>query len=173
MSSPGPRESLLSTVLESYRDEYKEIVDTWRNLEAKAQANVAIAGIFIAGAFAYLRENAVPMHLYQKILLSSGIICLIITIGFSIVALRVRRLPAPPLGDYIDRLVRDLLEVDNDEIIERMPHFMNDQIAGWRIVRNEYVKSNQLKAKFLWIGQILLVAAILAVGVLTLSRILF
>jgi hypothetical protein len=41
--------SLLQVALEAYKDEYREISDSWRNTETKAQGAVAIAGIFMAG----------------------------------------------------------------------------------------------------------------------------
>jgi hypothetical protein len=167
------KESLLNTVLESYREEYKRIVKNWNSLEGKAQGNAAIAGIFIAGAFAYLRENIVHMHCYQKYLLGAGIVCLLITVVFSIMALRIRQLPVPPMGEYLDKIVCDLLKVNGSELLERIPFFVQDQINGWRIVRKGLVDSNLRKAKNVWIGQVLLVVAILIVGVLALTTMMF
>ncbi len=46
------KEQLLASALEAYRQEYKELSESWRSLEAKAQAGVAVAGIFIAGVLA-------------------------------------------------------------------------------------------------------------------------
>ena len=89
------RESLLKAVIESYHEEYKVISDNCRNIEGKAQGSVAIAGIFIAGAFAYLQKN-ITLVLYQKIILFIGVIFLILCVGFSILALRIRKLPAAP-----------------------------------------------------------------------------
>lgn len=164
------RESLLKTVVESYREEYKEIIDNWHRLEGKAQGSVAISGIFIAGVFAYLRDNIALMPCYQKILLGAGIICLLISVSFSILALRIRQLPAPPMGEYLDRLVCDLLEVTDSSLLERLPLFVQDQITGWRNVRKGLVDANLRKAKNIWIGQILLVISILIVGILALSK---
>jgi len=167
------RESLLKTVLESYPEEYKEFVNNWHSLEGKAQGSVAIAGIFIAGAFAYLRENIALMNCYQKTLLGCGIVCLLITVAYSIMALRIRKLPAPPMGEYLDKIVCDLLRVKDSELLERIPLFVQDQIIGWRIVRKGLSDSNLRKAKNIWIGQILLVGAILIIGILALSTLIF
>jgi hypothetical protein len=113
------------------------------------------------------------MNCYQKILLGGGIICLLISVAFSIMALRIRKLPAPPMGEYLDRVVCDLLQVKDSELLERIPLLVQDQITGWRIVRKGLGDSNLCKAKNIWIGQILLVVAILIVGVLALSTMIF
>jgi hypothetical protein len=167
------KESLLKAVLDSYQEEYKRIINNWNRLETKAQGSVAIAGIFIAGAFAYLRENIALMQCYQKIMLGAGIICLLIAVLFSILALRIRQLPVPPMGKYVDRLVCDLLTINDKELFERIPLLIKDQISGWRQARDGLLDSNSRKAKNVWIGQILLVVAILIVGVLALTTMMF
>lgn len=167
------RESLLKTVLESYREEYKRIVDNWNRLEGKAQGSVAIGGIFIAGALAYFRENSQIIHCYQKYLFGASIVCLLSTVIFSILALRIRGLPVPPVGEYLDKLVCDLLKVSDSELLGRIPSLVEDQITQWRIVRSSLVGLNFRKANNVWIGQIFLVIAILIVGILALSTIIF
>jgi ABC-type multidrug transport system fused ATPase/permease subunit len=166
------RESLLKTVLELYREEYKVIGENLHNLEGKAQGSVAIAGIFIAGAFAYLQKNITLLH-YQKIILCIGIIFLLICVGFSILALRIRKLPAAPMGQYLDKLVSDLLRGNDPELLQRLPLIVNDQITSWREVRIGLVAANHRKGRYVWNGQIFLVMAIAFVGILTLFRIFF
>ena len=165
------RESLLKTVLELYREEYNVIGQNWRNLEGKAQGSVAIAGIFIAGAFAYIQKD-ITLLLYQKIILCIGIIFLLICVSFSILALRIRKLPAAPMGQYLDKLVSDLFRGNDPEFLHRLPLLVNDQITAWREVRKDLVAANQRKGMYVWIGQIFLVKAIAFVGLLTLVRII-
>ena len=174
MTDPSKlRESLNKTVLDSYRDEYKELNDTWKNLEGKAQGAVAIAGIFIAGAFAYTREIGPQGIRYEKIFLGASILCLIISVGLSILALKVRTVAAPPMGEHVDNLVQDLLQVDNDaELLERIPRFVADQVASWRVVSQEANESIKLKAKYLWGAHLCLAFAILTIALLSVLKLL-
>jgi hypothetical protein len=164
------RESLPQAVLDSYREEYKELVDAWKTLEVKAQGAVAIAGIFIAGAFAYVRDVG-QAHLYERLSLSLSIFCLMISVVLSIFALKVRTVAATPLGEHIDKLVQDLLQINSDaELLERMPRFVSEQITSWRVARTEAHESNRSKAKYLWAAQVLLTIAILTVAQLSISK---
>ncbi len=167
------RESLLKTVLESYSEEYKVFVNNWYNLERKAQGGATIAGIFIGGAFAYLHENIALMYCYQKVLLGCGIVCLLMTVFFSILALRIRELYSAPMGKYVDKIVCQLLTVKDSELLERIPLFVNDQITGWRKVTQDLSASNRRKGNYIWFGQMLLGGAILIIGILALTTLSF
>ena len=165
------RESLQKAVLESYRDEYKELSETWRNLESKAQGAVTIAGIFIAGAFAYIREVGPQAHRSDRVFLGASILSLMISVLLSIWALRVRTVAAPPIGEYVDNLVRDLLQVDNDaKLKERVMGFVTDQTDSWRRATRGAKESNKSKANYLLASHVFLVIAILTVALLSISK---
>lgn len=167
------KEALRKAVLEAYSNEYKELSDTWRGLETKAQGSIAIAGIFIAGAFAYIRDITPNAYRHEKLFLLIAIICLVISVVLSILVLKIRTIAAPPMGEYIDRVVQDILRLNKvDELPERLVRFDNDQIAAWRIVKNEAQLSNMLKARYLWRAQIFLMSAIVTVAILMTSRII-
>ena len=166
------RRSLREAVLGSYRDEYKELGDAWRGLETKAQGTVAIAGIFLAGAFAYIREISAQTSLGQKLLLVCAIVCLVTSVCLSVLALEVRRVAAPLVAGRVDQLVKDLLAVaDDNEFLDRLPDFYSDQAAAWREVNQQSHEANQSKARRVWNAQGFLLAAIILVALLLLARV--
>jgi hypothetical protein len=171
-SIPEMKESLRQASLEAYREDYKKLTDTWHNLEGKAQGNVAIAGIFIAGAFAFIREIEKNAYLHEKIFLATAITCLVISVVLSILTLRIRWVAFPPVGENVDRLVADLLRIsDPTEFSNRLPLFFNDQIAEWRIVNDAVDEANKLKAKHLWRAQLFLLSSIIIIALLLFTRI--
>jgi hypothetical protein len=168
---PKLRETLESSVLDSYREENKELSETWRSLETKAQGAVAISGIFIAGAFAYIREVNLQGHRVEKIFLGTSILSLVVSVVLSIFALRARKVAAAPIGEYLDELVQDLLQLENDgELEERLPDFVKDQIRLWRIVVKAASATNKSKARYLLAAYVFLVLAILMVALLSILK---
>ena len=167
------REFLRKTLLDSYRDEYKELADIWRGLETKAQGNIAIAGIFIAVVFAFIREAGQQSYWAERACLGLALIFLVISVIFSIMVLRVRQAPFPPMGGFVDKMFIDHLNIKDDaELLERLPLLINDQAKAWRQVKEMVVTSNKSKARNLWAAQVFLLAAILTFATLTLLRII-
>jgi hypothetical protein len=165
------RQSLHGSVIEAYSNEYKELADTWRNLETKAQSAITIAGIFIAGAFAYVRDIRPETHKSEKVLLGVCVCFLIASVVLSILALRLRKIAAPLMGENLDKLVDDLLQISEDkEFLDRLPNYYNDQIALWQQVKKETHDANQSKARFLWWAHITLVLAIVVVACITVLK---
>ena len=165
------KQNLHRSVVEAYSNEYKELADTWRNLETKAQNAITIAGIFIAGAFAYVRDIKLETHRTEKFLLGVCVCFLIASVVLSILALRLRKIAAPFMGDTLNKLVNDLLQVSEDqEFLERLPNYYEDQITLWQQVKNETQEANRSKARFLWWAHITLVLAIVAVACLTVLK---
>jgi hypothetical protein len=163
-----PRESLLKTVLDAYRDEYEKMVGSWRGLEGKAQGNIAIAGIFIAGAFAFVRDIIRTSPNYQKHIFVVVLVLLVVSVINSLLALRIRSVPGPPGGEMLSKLVGDLLPLISEKDFEdRMQAFIGDQIKGWKQCVEKVREANGDKAVYLWVAQLALLAAILLVAALT------
>ena len=94
--------------VESYVDLYKDLAQTWKSLDAKAQGTAAIAGIFIAGAFAFIRD-AQPTLTGPEALLMAALVLLALCILFSVAAMWVRTVDYPPFGPELSQMVDDLL----------------------------------------------------------------
>jgi hypothetical protein len=165
------REFLRKTLLDSYKDEYKELAEVWRGLETKAQGNIAIAGIFIAGVFVFLREINPHTLWVEKLILGIAVILFVISVFFSIFVLQVRQVPLPPMGSFADHMFVDLLRFNDDELRQRIGFFINDQAKAWKEVKQGILTTNETKAANLWLGQQFLLFAIAAIAVLIVFRI--
>jgi hypothetical protein len=166
------RNSLREKVVGSFFDEYKELAATGRDLDGKAQGTVTIAGIFIAASFAYLRDLGATTLNVEKVFLTITIVCLIVTVVLSILALRVRKVTFLPLGEFTATFLRDLYIVDDEaEIIERNSRFLDDQVLAWIKVKTDGLTSNKAKGDYLWSAQVFLVLAVLAASILVVIRI--
>lgn len=167
------KEFLRKTLLDSYRDEYKEISDIWRGLETKAQGNIAIAGIFIAGAFAFISKIDQQTSRLEKGFLISALVFLVASVIFSVLVLRVRQVYFPPMGGFIDQMFIDHLKITIDtELFDRLPRFINDQAKAWRKVKTNTEAQNKLKARYLGFAQWFLLIAILTIASATLIKII-
>jgi hypothetical protein len=164
------KESLKKVVLESYLDEYKEYVANRRNLETKAQGNVAIAGIFIAGIFAFITKSDFGHNDFERLFVLLAMLFLVSSIVFSILVLRARTVPLPPLGSFTDYSVKRLLQVEDTEFHERLRRFSSDHMNRWRMVITKVDKETNLKADRLWIAQVLLVIAILSAALMAIIK---
>jgi len=164
------KESLQKLVLESFYEEYREYSENWRNLETKAQGNIAIAGVFVGGVFAFLTKSGSTPDVYERFILLITITLLILSVIFAMQVLRTRIVLVPPLGSFMDYSVKHLLEVDETEFAERVRRFNRDHVKKWREVMQKTSTSLHSKASYLWIAQILLMIAIFAIAILTIKK---
>ena len=167
-------DSLYDNVITAYEDEYKDINETWRSIETKAQGTVAIAGIFAAGAFAFTRELLVNVNPTQRWLHVLTMAFLISSVIMAVWALFVRRTSGAPLGESMENIVRDLVlnDVPESELPQRLNNLQKEQAARWRSVNAELTTSNVTKGRLLRISQCLLVLAIITIGALTITIVL-
>ena len=98
---------LLIAALDAFKQEYDRLAKTWEQLDLKAQGTVAIAGIFLGGIFAFI-TNLRPSETTSKVALILAIVSLVLSVLFSLLALRVREVLDAPGGSDIQQFVRDL-----------------------------------------------------------------
>jgi hypothetical protein len=158
---------LRKLALETYREEYRDLSEGWRNLDTKAQGLGAIAGIFLAAAFAWGRDLPVGFTEVQRFMLAGAIVLLVATTVAAVLALQVRMVAAPPLGEETAEMVTDILQMPNSgELLDRVTGFYNDQITAWKDT-NIGIRSHCLgKAARIQIGQLTLLLAAVLVAVL-------
>jgi hypothetical protein len=152
---------LLDAALTSFAQEYRDLADTWRNLEAKAQGICTISGIFLAGALTLLTRSGQAIPCYLKILLGIAVIALCVAIVFSIFALRIAKIPFPPIGTTFMGFVEDIIaatEVDPD-VVER--NFVHDQLAVWENANAAMRSAIEKRAGHIDNAQITILVAIL------------
>lgn len=95
---PVTEEDILEKVLESYSDEFKELSDTWKQLDQKAQGTTAIAGIFLAAVFAWARDVPSNLTPFELTILSLVVLLLAFSIGCALSSMRVRTATLRPFG---------------------------------------------------------------------------
>jgi hypothetical protein len=166
------RDSVRKTLLDSYAEEYKSLSTIWTGMETKAQGNIAVAGIFIAGVFIFVKDFRSCMGCYEKIFLAVTICVLLSSVVLSMLSLIVRRNAVPPFGEVMDKLASPLLNATTGtELKERLPLIVNDQLGLWRNVVSRGWANIRAKAHFLLAAQICLSVAVAAIAVLTILQV--
>ena len=159
--------------LDAYLEEYKQLKETWRSIEAKAQGSIAVAGIFIAGALAFLTKLETYLGRPDKVLLFAGLACLIASVILAILVLRTHVTTVPPLGTVVGQYALGMVNVQAAADLElHTAAFFNDVVSRWQNIISEVGKANEAKAKTLWWAQLFLILAIIAVAVLALLKLI-
>ena len=160
---------VLESTLGAYREEYRELSESSRHLEGKAQGTAAISGIFIAAVFAFVQAiSSITQPVWTQALLVTALVFLVIGVLLAVLALRVREVAAPPLGKDLETLVTDFLEIEDEgERQNRLPNLIRDQIGIWREVNEQVHEVNKNKAAMVLWSQALLVLSVGAVSILT------
>lgn len=162
--------SAREAVLVAYRDEYKDLADNWRSLDAKAQGALATAGVFLGATFAFVRpEAALPVS--ERGFLLVGVLALGAAVLLGFMCLSVRVVNAHPGGDAFDERVTaaaaalagpDSRAAYLTELLERC--------SEWRETNQEVSEANNDKAAWLKRSQSALSLAVLVFGMLLLFR---
>lgn len=164
---------LLGEAVNAYKAEYRDLSDTWRQIETKAQGSGSIAGIFVAAAFAWARDLPAQFMPWQRVVLCAGIGLLIVAVAFSLAGLRIRRVAPPPVGESIREMVKDLLRnMKENERKKRAMAFLNDQMTLWSNSNQEMLTANNGKANWVAVSQCALLAAIVCIAIVTLTAVI-
>ncbi len=155
------RKQLRDDVLSAYEQEHTRLVETWNSLESKAQATVAIAGIFIGGMLALAKDITPETGFLARIIILVPTIILLATVLCAALALTIQTVEDAPEGDNVRAFVDDLLAVDTaEELSERMPRYLGDRSKIWSATNSEHFAANEQKAGWIQRAQWLLFAAI-------------
>jgi hypothetical protein len=168
------RSKLANLVLESYKFEYEDYTGWWNDIERKAQGTVAINGIILAGAFAFVRQLGPSTLLVEKWLLAAVVAFLLLSIGLSIVALFVGAFTLPPRADEIDSLVTDnVTRADTEgDLPARAVAITYDITPVWKECTSILRKSCLYKAKVVTAAQLCLFVAAILIAIITIRTIL-
>jgi hypothetical protein len=163
-----------SSLPESYQEEFKELTANWTTLEGKAQNIVTIAGIFVAGVFAYIRETKVENQNFEKVFLIFSIFCLIGSIVWAMRALKVRKVAKSPFGKNTDNLAEGITKISNEEGFLRFKQgLFGDLKDSWCKTRESVITANENKAENVRIANKFLVSAIISVALVSIFKLLF
>jgi hypothetical protein len=148
-------------VLGSYQASYDDVRDTWKNLDAKAQATVAIAGILIAGIVSLVKDISPATGTIDVFLAVSAAVNAVGAVLIAAVALRIRQTSAPPAGQETEEdaeIALGTLTSGNIHDVEQA--FVQQQIIGWRRAVETVHSGNEDKADLLIFSQRLLLGSL-------------
>lgn len=166
------KDALRACVIASYQDAYKERTDNWKSLETKAQGSIAIAGIFIAGAFAYIDKSAATMTMPQQFLAIIAVASLVASVLLAVHALKIQEVLTPPYGSFVKANVDCFLSITGEaEFRERVEYFDYDMVSQWERVLNVVDEQIAKKVDCLFNAQASLVFAVVVVAILAASRV--
>jgi hypothetical protein len=173
MTEPEDRRLLLEATLRAYEQEFAHLSAVWKDLDAKAQGTVAVAGIFVAATMAFARDPNDQGVAFTGIL-ALTVALLVASVLLAVRAARIERVDAPPQGAQVASLALDLLALamPDQERPVRMENFYRDQLPAWQRASESYRSVNRTKAHALSVAQGALVSAVVLFAALTLSYLL-
>lgn len=157
-------------VLDSYRREFEQLLVAFRDLDGKAQGTATTAGAFLAASLVYLNRPGSLDGGLSRLVMLVVVIGLTCAVGFSLQALRVRRVRTQPSGEDVGRLLKALGESgEGEELARRLVYFYGDVSKLWRDCVCMRREVNQVKAGHLWSAQKSLLLVALSISILLLS----
>ena len=165
---PQPLAISTSSLLGHAKDEHDRLLDTWKQVDAKAQGTAAIAGLFLAAAFAFVRNSGLAITREETVLLGISLSALVGSIAFSIWVLLLRDASAPLSATQVASMVKDALRMPKEEIAERYDALLFDTLSAWEGVADSLRDQLDSKTRCLGWAQKALLVSTFAVLVLTL-----
>ena len=167
--SDTSKTDLLLFAFASAEAEYKDLSETWKLLDAKAQATTAIAGIFLAAVFNFVRPPASQLPVSLRVLLGLVVVALVASVLLALLAMRIRSVPSLPASEQAAAMVTDLLETAESEVQARHRGLLADTVNVWIPVNRKVQEANAAKAMWLERSQWSLMAAAVLVALVTVS----
>lgn len=165
------RKELIQFAYDRSEHEHGELSETWKHLDSKAQSTATLAGVFIAAAFAFVRNTALNLDQTEKLLLCGSVVFLVASICTAVCAMKIRPVSMPLSGFNAEKTVDDILAQEETELPLRLQILLKETVHQWSTVNKEL--NNIVKAKgqcIEWSQTFLFVAAI-TVAVMTLHAI--
>ncbi len=165
--------ALREKALTASYDEYKELTAAWRSIDTKAQGNITVAGIFIAGAFAYLTKIDRPPAPEEKWIFVLAMIFLLMSVVLSVLVLRIREVPPHYLGGFMIEMVERVGYTKGREFQDYVLRFYNLHARRWGEANQRLNEANKEKGEFLWAAQVFLLVAIFTAAILVIIKLLY
>lgn len=165
-----PRMQLLRDLLQACRAEFAESVRINAALDDKAQKTGALAGVFLAAGFAFLKpENVALLNTLGRwravAPLAASVLLLMICVAICLKVMWVSTMPAPPSVETLTKLIGNLAALPAAELTsQRLENDRRDTIGLWRLSLTSWVAKLRSKGRWLNAGQSCLA---LALGIIT------
>lgn len=170
MNIPEFRLAIVQALVEVASENYKENSRIAGVLDDKAQKTGALAGVFLAGSFAFIKtENfgqTAPLNrlagLWGLLFLAVCIGLLLVTTILSLRTMWIRAVPAPMSLAIMEKMSLDLLEASDEDLDNAtQENFFRDQSRVWSVALQKQHAANANKAKYLRASQLTLAVAII------------
>jgi hypothetical protein len=150
-------------------NEHDELIDTWKILDAKSQATTAIAGVFVAASFVFIKNSQLQLDWFEKTYLSLTIISLVVSIFFAVLAMRTKQIPMPTSGLDALNEIEGVFSTrpSDDELCERFGRFLEGGVRNLSEVNVEIRRQLKQKDMQLFLSHYGLLVAIFFICILT------
>ena len=151
--------------------EYKENGRASSLLDDKAQKIAAVAGLFLAAGFAYLKPDVVdwllkasPFHLAWGLI--SIITMFVICLGFCLGVMWARRSPQPIAIEVLECMNANLFALPESELTDDVQRrYYLDQLRIWKPIILSQLSRNRTKGRFLVCAQLALGIGMISVAI--------
>jgi hypothetical protein len=170
--TPKTEADFYDLALHRTEHEYAQLQDTLHGLEGKAQGAAAVGGLFLAAAFAFVRNSALRLPPQEAVVLGLLVLCLMGGIALSLWVAFVQRQPTPAPAATALAMARDAVRrlregagaggegpppgAGGDALYARL---LDDQLAPWVDVNATLARQAERKAAILTGSHICLFAA--------------
>ena len=153
----------LEKTLSHAKTVYDDFAATWRDIERKAQGNIAIAGIFLAGSSLIFRTVENPSCSLAVVFFIS-VALLAISAIVSVFVLLVSEMEGIEDIEVFRKIAENSVEADDSENAkESYIDFLLKQIQSWEKTCVGLYNENSIKAKRLKAAQIILIIGVFGV----------
>ena len=174
VSETTKRREFLEYARDHTKSEYDELIDAWKQIDTKAQGATAIAGIFLAAAFAYARAPTTPLVAVEKWGLGLVVCCLVAAIGFAAWAMFVRPTFALTARKVCGMVAEAIQAQDaSSELTRRYEGILADTINALGPVNRSLLNHVNVKAGRLRLAHIAILAAATGIVLLTIRALAF
>ena len=161
MDDQNLRRVLEKQLVAAYEDAYKEVWETWKLTEVKAQGVIVASGFFLAALVAFLTKATNPSagQIFTKIAITLVVVCVASAITFSSIALLVREVLVPPQSGDLPTYLHDVLKETDDKLEDEERMLMLHRIDMWKDCIGDAEAKTQKKVRALEKAQIMILAA--------------
>jgi hypothetical protein len=154
--SADKRDFVDRLVLNYCETEYRELSDTWRGLEQKAQGATAIVGIFLASA-GILANHAGILSTESKMILLLAVVVILAAALFAVLSLRVRHFETLDAAETVrDEANKVFQSGREDGHAGAIREFLDSRVKNWVSANTALHEQNNEKAGYLSVAHVLI-----------------
>lgn len=147
-------------ILREYEEEYKDLADTWRALETKAQGTAAVSGVFLAAGATLAKNLLTGIPFWGRVPFVVSLLALVTSSGAAVASLRIKNAPRRPSGDAVAELAAPLLRGPAQGADSLSVGFVGDRIEMWAKTNDDLLTTIHAKARAINQSQWLLFTAV-------------